>query len=376
MTTIGFIGSGKIGGTLARLAVDAGHDVVLSNSRGPETLQDLAAQLGPRARAATVDEAAQAGDIVVATIPLKAFPEIPAGPLRGKIVIDTTNYNPDRDGRFAGIEDGTTTAGDLLQEHLPEAYVVKAFNNIFFKHLATLGRPSGAPDRSALPVAGNDPTAKTTVTALLNTLGYDTHDAGPLPESRRFAPGTPAHHAYLNPAGMFTAPGRPASAAILKTLLAAAAPAAHDGPAVYGATDEERRLVETLYRAVGGEPDLLDDVLAPGWEDIPSAPGQRPGPAGLKPIIEQFHTSFADAKVVLHDIIGSSGRVAVRAELTGIHRGEFLGVPATGKPSSITIHEFHQINHGRIVRTWHLEDLHGWLQHAVNQQPMSRRFIG
>jgi steroid delta-isomerase-like uncharacterized protein len=133
-----------------------------------------------------------------------------------------------------------------------------------------------------------------------------------------------------------------------------------DGPQVFGATDDERRIVETLYRAIGGEPDLLDDILAPDWEDVPSIPGQPPGPEGLKPHIKEFHACFANARVVLHDIVAASGRVAVRGELTGTHRGEFLGVPPTGKPSSITIHEFHQIKNGRIVRSWHLEDLHGW----------------
>ena len=113
MTTIGFIGSGKIGSTLARLAVDAGHDVVLSNSRSPQTLQDLAAQLGLRARSATTAQAARDGDIVVVTIPLKAYRQVPAEPLRGKVVIDTVNYNPERDGRFPEIDDGRATASGL-----------------------------------------------------------------------------------------------------------------------------------------------------------------------------------------------------------------------------------------------------------------------
>ena len=138
MTTIGLIGSGHIGSTVARLAVDAGHDVVLSNSRGPETLADLVAELGPRARAATAAEAAAAGDIVVVTIPLKAYREVPVEPLRGKIVIDTNNYYPQRDGHIAELDDGSTTSSELLQEHLPESHVVKAFNNIYFGHLAAL----------------------------------------------------------------------------------------------------------------------------------------------------------------------------------------------------------------------------------------------
>lgn len=143
---------------------------------------------------------------------------------------------------------------------------------------------------------------------------------------------------------------------------------AQDEPQVFGATEDERRIVATLYRAIGGEPDLLDGVLAPDWEDVPSAPGQRPGPEGLKPHIAEFHACFADARVVLHDVVAASGRVAVRGELVGVHRGEFLGVPATGRASSIRIHEFHQIENGRIARSWHLEDLHGWVRQMADRR--------
>jgi hypothetical protein len=147
MATIGLIGSGHIGGTVARLAVDAGHDVVLSNSRGPETLADLVAELGDRARAATPAEAAAAGDIVVVTVPLKAYRQVPVEPLRGKVVIDTNNYYPQRDETIAELEDESTTVSELLQAHLPESHVVKAFNNIHFSHLAALARPAGDPER-------------------------------------------------------------------------------------------------------------------------------------------------------------------------------------------------------------------------------------
>ncbi|WP_280455428.1 NADPH-dependent F420 reductase [Nocardia brasiliensis] len=115
MTTLGLIGSGNIGGTVARLAIAAGLDVVLSNSRGPETLNDLVAELGPRARAATADEAAAAGDIVVVTVPLRNYQQVPVAPLAGKVVIDTNNYYPDRDGAFAELADGTVTSSELLQ---------------------------------------------------------------------------------------------------------------------------------------------------------------------------------------------------------------------------------------------------------------------
>jgi 8-hydroxy-5-deazaflavin:NADPH oxidoreductase len=224
MTTIGLIGSGHIGSTVARLAVDAGHDVVLSNSRGPETLAGLVAQLGPRARAATAAEAAEAGDIVVVTIPLKAYREVPVEPLRGKVVIDTNNYYPQRDGQIAELDDGSTTSSELLQQHLPESHVVKAFNNIFFGHLAELARPAGDPERSALVIAGDDATAKRTVTEFLDSIGYDVCDAGPLAEGRRFQPDTPAYgQPYVAPGAAFPGPAHRATVQQLQEKLDAAA---------------------------------------------------------------------------------------------------------------------------------------------------------
>src|SRR6476469_8259319 len=193
MTTWGFIGSGNIGSTVARLAIAAGHDVVLSNSRGPETLADLVGELGPHARAATAQEAASAGDIVVVTIPLKAYRDIPVDELAGKIVIDTMNYYPQRDGQLAAIDDGSTTSSELLQAHLPQSHVVKGFNNIFFQHLRDLARPAGAEDRSALAIAGDDAAAKDTVRKALDAIGYDTLDLGPLAEGWRTQPGQPAY---------------------------------------------------------------------------------------------------------------------------------------------------------------------------------------
>jgi predicted dinucleotide-binding enzyme len=224
MTTIGLIGSGHIGGTVAQLAVDAGHDVVLSNSRGPETLTDLVDRLGPRARAATAAEAAAAGDIVVVTIPLKAYRDVPAGPLRGKVVIDTNNYYPQRDGHISELDDGTTTSSELLQGHLPESRVVKAFNNIQFGHLGTLRRPAGDPERSALAIAGDDAAAKQTVTEFLDSIGYEAYDVGPLAEGWRFQPGTPAYgQPYVAPGSEFPGPGHSATAQQLKDAVDAAA---------------------------------------------------------------------------------------------------------------------------------------------------------
>jgi len=219
MTTVGFIGSGRIGGTLARLSVAAGHQVVLSNSRGPDTLAGLAAELGPRARAATTAEAA-AGDLVVVSIPLRAYPSVPARPLAGSVVIDTCNYYPQRDGQIAELDSGSVTSSELIQRHLPDSAVVKAFNNIFFKHLGSLPRAPGAPDRTAMPIAGDSADAKAAVTRYLDSIGYDTVDAGPLAEGWRMEPGTPVYGA---PYGTFEdEKGTPASAAVIGAALAQA----------------------------------------------------------------------------------------------------------------------------------------------------------
>ncbi|WP_203933691.1 NADPH-dependent F420 reductase [Virgisporangium ochraceum] len=194
MTTVGFIGSGKIGGTVARLAVAAGYDVVLSNSRGPETLADLVADLGPKARAATPAEAAQAGDLVVLSVPLHAYRVVPAAAVAGKPVLDTNNYYPQRDGRIAELDAGSTTSSALLQEHLAgDAAVVKVFNNINWTQLGSLARPSGAADRSALPVAADDARAKEAVVAFLDAIGYDAVDTGSLADSWRQQPDTPVY---------------------------------------------------------------------------------------------------------------------------------------------------------------------------------------
>jgi predicted dinucleotide-binding enzyme len=193
MTSIGFIGSGHIGSTLGRLAVGAGHDVVLSNRRGPDTLADLVAELGPHARAATPDEAARAGELVVVTIPLKSYRDVPVVPLRGKVVVDTNNYYPRRDGQIAELDDESTTVSELLQAHLPQSQVVKAFNNINFKMLAELARPSGDQDRSVLAIAGDDADAKAAVARFVDDIGYDAYDVGPLAEGWRYQRDEPAY---------------------------------------------------------------------------------------------------------------------------------------------------------------------------------------
>ena len=220
MTTVGLIGSGRIGGTVARLAVAAGHPVLLSNSRGPDTLKDLAAELGPLARATTGQEAAEAGEVVVVSIPVRAVQSVPPGPLAGKVVIDTCNYYPQRDGHFPELDSGELTSSELIQRHLTGSAVVKAFNNIHYRHLESLARPAGAADRSYLPIAGDDAAAKAAVTAFLDSIGYGAVDAGPLAEGWRQQPGTPV---YGGPYGSFQDPkGSPASAGAIQQALAAA----------------------------------------------------------------------------------------------------------------------------------------------------------
>jgi predicted dinucleotide-binding enzyme len=176
--------------------VDAGHDVVLSNSRGPETLADLVSELGEHARAGTTEEAAAAGDLVVVTIPFKAYRDVPPAPLAGKTVLDTINYYPQRDGHIAALDDGTATSSELLQQHLPASRVVKAFNAIGAAHLRTQSRSRDDVNRRALPIAGDDRDAKDLVTSLIDEIGFDVVDAGPLAEGWRFQRDT---WAYLVP---------------------------------------------------------------------------------------------------------------------------------------------------------------------------------
>jgi len=193
MKTIGLIGAGHIGSQLARLAVKNGDNVVISNSRGPDTLADLVRELGPHARAATPEEAAKAGDIVVVTIPFKHLGTVPVAPLAGKIVIDTLNYYPQRDGQIADLDNEKTTTSEMVQAHLPKSKVVKAFNHIYAAELTTHGQPAGSPNRRALALAGNDPAAKKEIASLIDQFGFDTADIGPLSESWRIQRDTPGY---------------------------------------------------------------------------------------------------------------------------------------------------------------------------------------
>ena len=191
---IGIIGAGQIGGTLTRRLTTLGHQVSAANSRGPETLADLAAETG--AKPVSVAEAARSGEVVIVTIPEKNIPKLPrdlfAAAPDHVVIVDTGNYYPRlRDGRIDAIEAGMTESGWVAQQlNRP---VVKAFNNIYARHLMELGRPKGTPGRIALPVAGDDDAAKAVVMQLVDELGFDAVDAGSLDESWRQQPGTPVY---------------------------------------------------------------------------------------------------------------------------------------------------------------------------------------
>ncbi len=197
MTTIGIIGAGNIGSSVARAALAHGYDVVISNSRGPETLADLIADLGRGARAATPAEAAAAADIALVAVPLGRREDVPVEPLAGKVVMDANNYYPSRDGRIPALDRNETTTSGLLQAHLPASRVVKAFNSIYAAQIPTDGTPAGTPGRRALPIAGDDDAAKAVAARFLDELGYDAVDIGPLAESWRVERDTPAYGVRL-----------------------------------------------------------------------------------------------------------------------------------------------------------------------------------
>jgi len=191
--TIGFIGAGHIGSQVARLAISCGYPVVISNSRGPETLAGLVGELGPGARAATAGDAAKGSEIIVVSIPLKNYRDVPVEELAGKIVIDTSNYYPQRDGQIPELDNESTTTAELLQAHLPASKVVKAFNHIYAAQLTTDGKPAGSKSRRALVIAGDDAAAKAVVKNLLDEFGFDAVDAGPLKEGWRIQRDTPGY---------------------------------------------------------------------------------------------------------------------------------------------------------------------------------------
>ncbi|MGJ0184547.1 NADPH-dependent F420 reductase [Corynebacterium glyciniphilum] len=192
MKRIGFIGAGHIGSTLARLAINAGYEVLLSNRRGPDSLSQLVTELGPAASAVTPPEAA-APDLVVVTVPLHAIDQLPEEELAGKTVIDTNNYYPDRDGRIPELDSRESTTSELLQRRLPGSKVVKVFSNVVYLHLGQLPRPANDPQRSTLPMVGDDAEAKALVTEFADAVGFDVLDVGELHQGWRFENGRPAY---------------------------------------------------------------------------------------------------------------------------------------------------------------------------------------
>ncbi|MBY8881076.1 NADPH-dependent F420 reductase [Actinacidiphila acidipaludis] len=197
---IGIIGAGRIGSSLARHFAGIGHEVVLANSRGPETLQALVTGIGGPVRAGTVEEAAAFGQVVVVSVPYGRHRELPAETLRGKVVIDTCNYYPERDGHDAELDGDSTTSSEKIQA-FTGADVVKAFNAIYWEYLRDRGRPRGDPGRLAIPVSGADEEAKAVVAGLIRDIGFDPVDAGRLGEGgRKHQPGTTVYGAELSAA--------------------------------------------------------------------------------------------------------------------------------------------------------------------------------
>lgn len=200
---IGIIGAGHIGQAIARLAVGKGHEVKISNSRGPETLTDIAREIG--CSTGTAQEAGRFGTVTVVTVPFVSLFKIDPAPLADRIVIDTNNYYPDRDGRIAALDLHQTTTSAMVARHFAASKVVKAFNAILAADLETPAPLSGAGSRRALPIAGDDVEAKRVVTALQEEFGFDMVDAGLLEDSWRFERAKPAYCIPLDRAGLVDA---------------------------------------------------------------------------------------------------------------------------------------------------------------------------
>ncbi|CAN5446722.1 NAD(P)-binding domain-containing protein [soil metagenome] len=196
---IGIIGAGNIGSNAARLFVKAGHQVAISNSRGGDSLNDLVSELGDNAESSSVAEAINFGDVVFISIPLAKYTQLPTSGFEGKVVIDSNNYYPERDGNIAELDNGSTTSSELLQAHLPGASVVKAFNTIWFEHLQTQGNTDlPLEDRRVIFIAGDDSEAKAVVAALIEGIGFAAVDTGFLAEGGRTQqPGTAIYNKEL-----------------------------------------------------------------------------------------------------------------------------------------------------------------------------------
>ena len=196
---IGFIGAGNIGANAAKLFVAAGHEVAISNSRGPETLEDLATELGAGTQAVSVEDAIKFGEIIFVSIPLGKYKELPANGFEGKIVIDSNNYYPGRDGNFPELDEDKTTSSELLSEHLKGARVVKGFNTIWFEHLKTQGNTNlPLEERRAIFIAGDDSGAKEVLAKLIDDIGFAAVDTGFLHEGGKSQqPGTAIYNKDL-----------------------------------------------------------------------------------------------------------------------------------------------------------------------------------
>jgi 8-hydroxy-5-deazaflavin:NADPH oxidoreductase len=196
---IGIIGAGKIGATAAKLFVEAGHEVAISNSRGPATLAGLVAELGNKAKAVRVEDAAKFGDVILISIPFGKYKSLPADAFNNKIVIDSNNYYPSRDGNFPELDLGKTTSSEMQASHLRGARIVKAFNTIWFEHLKTQGDTNMPDDnRRAIFIAGNDPDAKNVVSKLISDIGFAAVDTGNLREGGKAQqPGTAIYNKDL-----------------------------------------------------------------------------------------------------------------------------------------------------------------------------------
>ncbi|HEY2671231.1 MAG TPA: NAD(P)-binding domain-containing protein [Rugosimonospora sp.] len=195
---IGIIGAGHIGTTLARYFVSAGHEVAIANSRGPETLRELEADLGANAQATTAAKAARFGEVAVVSVPFGRYTEMPAAELAGKPVVDTNNYTPQRDGTYPELDEDRTTSSEMLQDHLPGARVVKAFNTITWDHLRDSPRTGGEALLYGIPVSGDDDGAKRIVFDLIEEMGFEPVDAGGLAEGgRKQQPGTSVYGTEL-----------------------------------------------------------------------------------------------------------------------------------------------------------------------------------
>lgn len=238
--TIGIIGAGLVGKAVARLAVEAGYDVVLANSRDPETLSAFAKDLGPRARTGTVEEAISASDIVTLSIPIAASEQLPGDKFAGKVVIDQTNYYP-AFGANDILDKAELTSSELIAKRLPGAKVVKGLHNLSWLHMKADATPSGSANRTTLPIAGDDAGAKQAVTEFFDKIGFDAIDAGSLADSWRIEPSTPIYFWAYAPKVNLQATGPDAEAEYTQ-------------PGKPVSRDEAQRLIDTAERPspIGG----------------------------------------------------------------------------------------------------------------------------